>query len=412
MAARKRAKSDKSSREGDLWDALRMVAEEKGIPHEALIKSIESALVLAYKKTSGGRGTVRVSADFETNQFRVYAQKRVVQRVLNPNTEVSWGDARVNNPEVNLGDVVEDEVTPSGFGRIAALTAKQVLFQNLRDAEREQVISEYQDRMGEMFRAIVERTERRNVFVTIGKAEAILPQREQTPGETYRFGDAIFVYVIDVRHSQHGPSITVSRTHPGLVKRLFTREVPEIADGIVEIKSVARDAGQRTKIAVWADNPEVDPVGACVGPRGARVSDVMAELGNEKVDIVRWNEDPIQFVINALSPAQISKVILSENDNLGAHEQNTATVLVAEDQQSLAIGKRGQNVRLAARLTGWRIDIRTEKQYAARQAERLLSGSALEQNNIVRESPDVTDDIFPTDDSSTDTDEVSEGEVA
>lgn len=262
-------------------------------------------------------------------------------------------------------------MTPAGFGRIAAQTAKQVLLQKLKEAEREQVVSEYRDREGQMFRGTVQRLEHGNVILTIGKAEAVLPRREQVPGETYRFGDQLFVYVTDVRESYRGPSITVSRTHPGLMRQLFTLEVPEIADGIVELKSVAREAGQRTKIAVYAENPDVDPVGACVGPRGMRVGKVVAELGNEKVDIVRWNEDPVQYISNALSPAQISKVILKEDPEPGP-ALGTATVIVNEDQQSLAIGKQGQNVRLAARLTGWRIDIRTEKQFAEEQAEKMF----------------------------------------
>jgi N utilization substance protein A len=403
MALRKRATFEQPTRQNALWEALRSVAEEKGIPQDALVASIEGALVSAYKKAFGGTGTVRISADFQNNNFRVFAQKLVVQRALNPNTEVSWKEAKADNPESNLGDIIEREVTPDGFGRIAAQTAKQVLLQNLRDAEREQVVSEYQDRMGEMFRGVVQRTERRNVILSIGKAEAVLPVREQTPGEGYRFGDAIFVYVTDVRPSQQGPSIIVSRTHPGLVRQLFTREVPEIKEGIVELKSVAREAGQRTKIAVYAENPEVDPVGACVGPRGMRVSDVVAELGNEKVDIVRWNEDPIQYISNALSPAQISKVILSEDEEpADSRDKGTATVIVTEEQQSLAIGKQGQNVRLAARLTGWRIDIRTEKQFAEEQAKQLLSGQRANVNKVVRESPDALAGIFqvPGDDES------------
>lgn len=396
MATRKRATFEQPVRQNALWEALRQVAEEKGIPHEVLVASIEGALVSAYKKAFGGTGTVRVTADFENNAFQVFAQKLVVQRAINSNTEVSWKDARSADPTCNLGDVLEREVTPDGFGRIAAQTAKQVLLQNLRDAEREQVVSEYSGRMGEMFRGVVQRTERRDVILNIGKAEAVLPAREQTPGEGYRFGDNIFVYVTDVRSSQHGPSIIVSRTHPGLVRQLFTREVPEIAEGIVELKSVAREAGQRTKIAVLAENVEVDPVGACVGPRGMRVGDVVAELGNEKVDIVRWNEDPIEFISNALSPAQISKVILSEDEEPDSRDKGTATVLVTEEQQSLAIGKQGQNVRLAARLTGWRIDIRTEKQYAEQQADQLLGGEQARTAKVVRESPDALAGIFPT----------------
>jgi N utilization substance protein A len=371
MAAKTRAKSQ-AEQSSEMLEALKHVSDEKGIPVEALIASIEGALVSAYKKAFGGTGAVRIEADFETSEFKVFAQKRVVQRAMNPNVEIAWREAREANPGINLGDTVETEVTPAGFGRIAALTAKQVLLQKLKEAEREQVVSEYRDKEGQMFRGVVQRIERGDVILAIGKAEAVLPRREQVPGEGYRFGDQIYVYVTDVRHSFRGPSISVSRTHPGLVRQLFTREVPEIAEGIVELKNVSREAGQRTKIAVAAENPDVDPVGACVGPRGMRVGKVVGELGNEKVDIVRWHSDPVQYISNALSPAQISKVILREEAEKEGGAHGTATVIVTEDQQSLAIGKQGQNVRLAARLTGWRIDIRTEKQYATEQADKLF----------------------------------------
>jgi N utilization substance protein A len=242
--------------------------------------------------------------------------------------------------------------------------------------------------------------ERGNVVVGIGKAEAILPRREQVQGENYRFGDTLYVYVVEVRSNYRGPSITVSRTHPNLVRQLFVLEVPEIAEDIVELKAVAREAGQRTKIAVAANNPDVDPVGACVGPRGMRVGKVVGELGNEKVDIVRWSADPISFISNALSPAQISKVILLEkhdNTDNENREKGTATVIVAEDQQSLAIGKQGQNVRLAAKLTDWRIDIRTEKQYAEEQAKKMFAGDLEAPIAVsVRESPDELAGIFST----------------
>ena len=393
-----RAKPIKSEAEihSELLTALKRVSDEKGVPVEALVSSIEGALVSAYKKAFGGTGAVRVIADFATSEFRVYAQKLVVQRELNPNTEISWRAARLQNPAINLGETIETEVTPSGFGRIAAQTAKQVLLQKLREAERVQVVSEYQDKSGEMFRGTVQRIERGNVIVAIGKAEAILPKREQVPGENYRFGDTLYVFVVEVRNSMRGPSITVSRTHPGLVRQLFVLEVPEIADGIVELKNVAREAGQRTKIAVAANNPDVDPVGACVGPRGMRVGKVVGELGNEKVDIVRWNTDPILYITNALSPAQITKVILTEEE--GSSSAGTATVIVAEDQQSLAIGKQGQNVRLAAKLTNWRIDIRTEKQFAEEQAKRMFALDApIPRVVTTRESADVYAGIFSTD---------------
>jgi transcription termination/antitermination protein NusA len=396
MAMRKMVKSQAET-QSELLDALKRVSDEKAIPLETLVGSIEGALVSAYKKAYGGTGAVRVKADFAANEFRVFAHKLVMQTALNPNTEVSWREARVDNPGINLGDVVEQEVTPSGFGRIAAQTAKQVLLQKLREAERIQVVSEYADKSGEMFRGAVQRLERGNVIISIGKAEAILPRREQVPGENYRFGESLYVYVVEVRNNMRGPSITVSRTHPGLVRQLFMLEVPEIADGIVDLKAVAREAGQRTKIAVAANNPDVDPVGACVGPRGMRVGKVVAELGNEKVDIVRWNADPILYITNALSPAQISKVILTE-DGHTSNDAGTATVIVAEDQQSLAIGKQGQNVRLAAKLTGWRIDIRTEKQYAEEQAKRMFEVDETPLRPVTtRESKDEHSDIFSVD---------------
>ena len=406
-AAAKQAEREAEER-GLLMEALKRVAEEKNIPVEALIGSIEGALVSAYKKAYGGTGAVRVEANIEQQEFKVFAQKLVVQSVFNPNTEIAWREARLQNDKINLGDGIETEVTPSGFGRIAAQTAKQVLLQKLREAERVQVASEYANKSGQMFRGIVSRMERGDVILTIGKAEAVLPRKEMVQGEHYAIGRALYVFVVEVRQNLRGPAIKVSRTHPGLVRQMFTLEVPEIGDGIVELKNVAREPGQRTKIAVAADNPDVDPVGACIGPRGGRVQKVLDELGNEKVDIVRWNSDPIIYISNALSPAQIAKVILteqstpkfsahgsekreenSENENDRDEGRNsdrnserdeaprdnslgTATVIVSEDQQSLAIGKQGQNVRLAARLTGWRIDIRTEKQYAEEQAKRMF----------------------------------------
>ncbi len=390
MALAKVAKKTEDESRAEMLEALKNVSEEKNIPVETLIESIEGALVSAYKRAFGGTGTVRIAADFANNEFRVFAQKLVVQRAINTNTEVSWKEAREQDPSVNLGDVMEREVTPAGFGRIAALTAKQVLMQKLREAERVQVVSEYSDKQGQLFRGVVQRVERGDVIMQVGKAEAMLPRKEQAQGEAYRFGETYFVFVVDVRQGYRGPSIIVSRTHPGLVRQLFTREVPEISDGIVELKAVAREAGQRSKIAVAASNPDVDPVGACVGPRGNRVAKVVAELGNEKVDIVRWHEDPIVYITNALSPAQISKVILVEEES----GTGTATVIVGEDQQSLAIGKQGQNVRLAAKLTGWRIDIRTEKQFAEEQAKKMFSqGTPIPAGNV-RESAGVLDQLF------------------
>ncbi len=403
MALAKAPKKTEQESRSEMLDALKMVSEEKNIPVETLIESIEGALVSAYKRAFGGTGTVRIAADFEKSDFRVFAQKLVVQRAQNDNTEVEWRVAREQDASVNLGDVMEREVTPVDFGRIAALTAKQVLMQKLREAERSQIVSEYADKQGQLFRGVVQRIERGDAILEVGKAEAMLPRKEQAQGESYRFGESYFVFVVDVRQGYRGPSIIVSRTHPGLVRQLFTREVPEIADGIVEINAVAREAGQRSKIAVSASNPDVDPVGACVGPRGSRVSKVVGELGNEKVDIVRWNEDPILYITNALSPAQIAKVITVADDT----GTGTATVIVAEDQQSLAIGKQGQNVRLAAKLTGWRIDIRTEKQYAEEQAKKMFQyGTPVPAAPaMVRESESEFDQLFKVGDDAISPDE-------
>lgn len=399
MAAKAKPVKTEAEVHGNMLEALQSVADEQNVPVEAIIDSIEGALVSAYKRAYGGTGAIRVAHNFETSEFRVFTQKRVVQTVENPDIEIAWREARVGNPDINLGDEVEKEVTPSGFGRIAAQTAKQVLMQRLREAVRFQVASEYADKSGHAFRGTVLRLERGDVIVQVGKAEAVMPRREQVPGEHYRFGETIYVYVLDVRTGFRGPQVRVSRTHPGLVQQLFEREVPEIAEDIVQLKAVAREAGQRTKIAVAASNPDVDPVGACVGPRGNRVGKVVAELGNEKVDIVRWNADPITFISNALSPAQILKVILTDDKGKDGEAEGTATVIVAEDQQSLAIGKQGQNVRLAAKLTHWRIDIRTEKQLAEEQAKKMFDASygQLEAPTVVSESKDEHADLFSLD---------------
>lgn len=398
MAIAKKVVKTEQEIRSEMLDALKMVSEEKNIPVETLVESIEGALVSAYKRAFGGVGQVRIEADFARSDFRVYATKLVVQKVVNPNTEVAWREAREQDPDVNLGDYMEREVTPAGFGRVAALTAKQVLMQKLREVERVQVASEYADKQGQLFRGTVSRLERGDVIMQVGKAEALLPRKEQALGESYRTGESFFVFVVDIRRDSalRGPALVVSRTHPGLLRNLFTREVPEIAEGIVELKAVAREAGQRSKIGVWAQNPDVDPVGACVGPRGNRVAKVVGELGQEKVDIVRWNADPAQFITNALSPARVLSVQLKEDRN--AVGPGTATVIVSEDQQSLAIGKQGQNVRLAAKLTGWRIDVRTEKQFAEEQAKKMFSvGAPIAPSATVTSISSPLDSLFKLD---------------
>jgi len=344
----------------NLIDALQQIEREKDIPVEVLVETIEAALVSAYKKHFGVGGSIRVDLDWQTSGFRVFAEKAVVEKVTHPPTEISLAEARRIRAGAQLGDLVEVEVTPDNFGRIAAQTAKQVVVQRIREAERDILYQEFADRLGEVVTGVVQRTEKRNVLVAINKAEAILPPQEQMPVDEYRFGDRLKLYVLDVRKTSRQPQIIVSRTHPGLLRRLFEMEVPEIHEGVVELKSVAREAGLRSKVAVAARDPNVDPVGACVGHRGSRVQAITNELGNEKIDIIRWSSDPTEYIAEALSPAKISRVVMNP-------EGTAALVIVPDDQQSLAIGRAGQNVRLAARLTGWKLDIRSVSQVQAEE---------------------------------------------
>lgn len=351
----------------DFLDALRQIEKEKEIPVEVLLSTLESALETAYKKNYAASGDVRVRVSSSKGGFHVYCEKDVVEEVENEHTEICIDEARTYDPEVKVGDVIELEVTPADFGRIAAQTAKQVVVQRIREAERERVYEEYGERVGEVLTCTVQRREQRNVFVNLGKIEAVLPPAEQVPTEPYRFNDRLKVYVLEVRRTPKGPQVVVSRTHPSLIRRLFELEVPEISEGIVTIKSVAREPGARTKVAVYSTDDKVDAMGSCVGHRGTRVQSIVNELYGEKIDIVRWNENIDKFIGEALSPAKAVSVKIDE-------EAKTALVIVPDSQLSLAIGKSGQNVRLAARLTGWRIDIRSEAQIA----RAALSGEDLE----------------------------------
>lgn len=341
----------------DFLDALRQIEKEKEIPLEVLLSTIESALETAYKKNFAATGDVHVRVSSSKGGFHVFCEKDVVEVVENSHTEIGIEEARKHDPNIKAGDVIEIEVTPENFGRIAAQTAKQVVVQRIREAERERVYEEFGDRVGEVLTCTVQRREQRNVFVNLGKVEAILPPAEQVSTEPYRFNDRLKVYVLEVRRTPKGPQVVVSRTHPSLIRRLFELEVPEIAEGIVTIKSVAREPGARTKVAVASSDEKVDAMGACVGHRGTRVQSVVNELYGEKIDIVRWNERIDKFIGEALSPAKSVSVTCDE-------ETKTALVVMPDSQLSLAIGKSGQNVRLAARLTGWRIDIRSELQLA------------------------------------------------
>ncbi|MDD3706366.1 MAG: transcription termination factor NusA [Clostridiaceae bacterium] len=340
---------------GEFLQALEQIGKEKGISKELLIDAIDVALVSAFKKNFGTSQNVKVEINRETGEVDVYALKTIVEEVENDFMHISLQEAKSINKNYEIGDIVEMKVTPKNFGRIAAQTAKQVVVQRIREAERGIIFDEYINRENEIVTGLVQRKEKNSVFIDLGKTEAILGPGEQTPNEVYNNGDRIKTYIVEVKKTTKGPQIVLSRTHPGLVKRLFELEVPEIQSGVVEIKSIAREAGSRTKIAVLSHNENIDPVGACVGQRGQRVQVIVDELRGEKIDIIQWSSDPELFVGSALSPAKVISVTVDK-------ETNAARVVVGDSQLSLAIGKEGQNARLAAKLTGWKIDIKSQSQ--------------------------------------------------
>ena len=344
----------------DFISAIQELGKEKGIEPELLYQAVEDALVAAYKKNSNTNQNVRVDMNKETGEIHVYAQRTVVESDPIDETEMSLEDAQAIDARYVVGDIVETEVTPKNFGRIAAQNAKQVVVQRIREAERGQVYERFQSRAQDIVTGIIERQENKNVYIDLGKVEAILTPNEQIPGEIYQYHDRMKTFIVEVKRSTKGPQIVVSRTHPGLLKRLFELEVPEIHDGIVEIKSVAREPGMRSKISVYTADENVDPVGACVGHKGMRVQTIVNELRGEKIDIVKYSEDPAQYVANALSPAKVVSTNVNEAEKI-------CRVVVPDYQLSLAIGKEGQNARLAAKLTGWKIDIKSESQ--AREEE-------------------------------------------
>ncbi|NLY30102.1 MAG: transcription termination/antitermination protein NusA [Firmicutes bacterium] len=350
----------------EVMSALNELEKERGITKEIILEAIEAAITTAYKRNYGTAQNVRVEVDENTGEINVYARKVVVDEVTDDSLEISLQEAQAMDPNYKLDDVVDVEVTPEDFGRIAAQTAKQVVIQRIREAERALIYDEFRNREGDVVTGIVQRRENRNVIIDLGKVEAVLAPSDQMPGEPLTQGSRIKVYISEVRQTGKGPQIAVSRTHPGLVLRLFEMEVPEIYDGTVEIKAVAREAGARTKVAVYSRDPNVDPVGACVGPRGMRVQAVVSELRGEKIDIIPWAPIEEEFVANALSPANVVKTYLDESTK-------TARAVVPDNHLSLAIGKEGQNARLAARLTGWRIDIKSQEQMA-----QLLAKEAFE----------------------------------
>ena len=339
----------------ELMGALDELEREKNISKETLLDAIEQSLIQAYKNHFGKADNVHVTINRETGDFSVYADRRVVEFVEDPAEEVSLVEAQKQNTNAEVGDILKVPVHSDKFGRIATQNAKNVILQKIREEERKVLFDQYHGNEKEVVTGIVQRVVGHNVSVNLGKADAILAENEQVKGETFKPTERIKVYILEVKDTPKGPRILVSRTHPGLVKRLFESEVAEVKDGTVEIKSIAREAGSRTKLAVWSNDPDVDPVGACVGVNGARVSAIVNELRGEKIDIINWDENPAILIENALSPAKVIAIMADP-------DEKTALVVVPEYQLSLAIGKEGQNARLAARLTGFKIDIKSETQ--------------------------------------------------
>jgi N utilization substance protein A len=352
-----------------LIDVLQFISKERNIPFEMLLEALEAALLTAYKRHFGSDANALVSVDRQTGEYRVFHRRTVVEGTpQDPKLEISAKEA---GEPYQPGDFYDEEVTPKDFGRIAAQTAKQVIVQRIREAERDTVYNKYARKLNDLVTGTVQRYEQRNMYVLLeGRDEAILPLSEQVPGETFRINDFVRAYVLDVRKSPKGPQVVLSRAAEGLVQRLLELEVPEIADGVVEIMAIAREAGSRSKVAVRSLRPEVDPIGACLGPKSSRIANVSDNLRGEKIDVIRWDADPQTFIMNALAPAKVIGVELFEDDGV-------ALVIVPDYQLSLAIGRDGQNVRLAARLTGWRLDITSESEanearerYLAERAER------------------------------------------
>ena len=373
-----------------LFEACEELERERGISKEVLIASLCDAMVAAYKKHMHIKEADNIEAilDEQSGEIGVFSTKLVVDEVEDPDTQITLADAKDIVEDVEVGDEIKIEVTPEQFGRIAAQSAKQVITQRIRDAERNNILNEFLEKKGTLVTGIIQRVENRNVIVNIGKTDAIMPQKEQIPGEYYKPGNRIRVFVLNVKETTRLPQVIVSHAHAEIVRELFELEVPEIEDGIVEIKSISREAGYRTKIAVWSNDPEVDCVGACIGPRGSRIQTIVSELKNEKIDIVRYSEDPVEYIVNALSPARVVSVDILADDEF-AHE---AMVVVPDDQLSLAIGREGQNVRLAHKLTGWKIDIKSVSQME-RAEEQNISNYEETPEEIADEAVEEVDEL-------------------
>ena len=339
----------------EFFEALEELSIEKGISKAYLLDAIESALLTAYKKNFNSQENVKIVIDEEKASIKVYSLKEVVEEVFDPAIEICITNVK-GRKKPQLGDIVEVEITPKDFGRISAQTAKQVIVQKIREAEREIVFTEYADRQGEIVSGLIQRVEKNIMIVDLGRIEGIMTINEQIAGEEYKVNDKIKAYVLEIQKNQKGvPQMLISRTHPGFVRRLFELEIPEIYEGLIEIKNIVREAGSRTKIAVYSKDMNIDPVGSCVGPRGIRIQNILNELRDEKIDVVEWSEDPVQYIASALSPATVLAVDINE-------AEMTSKVVVPDSQLSLAIGKDGQNARLSAKLTGWKIDIKSESQ--------------------------------------------------
>ena len=337
--------------------ALEELEKEKGIKKEYLLEAIETALVTAYKRNFDSLENVRVEMDHQTGATHVYAIKEVMEKANDEDTEISLKEAQKINPDLKEGDTVETEIVPRDFGRIAAQTAKQVIIQKLREVEREIVYNEFNERKGEIVSGLIQKADHNIVVMDLGKLEGVMPLKEQIPTEHYKVNDKIKGYVLDVEKGAKGaPQVIVSRSHPDFVRKLLEFEIPEIYEGVIEIKSVSRDPGYRSKVAVYSPDQNIDPVGSCVGQKGVRIQNVINELNGEKIDVIEWNEDPSIYIASALLPAKILAVVIKE-------EEKFEQVVVPDDQLSLAIGKSGQNARLAARLTNWKIDIKSETQF-------------------------------------------------
>jgi N utilization substance protein A len=365
----------------DFYAAISQIAAERGIPKEAIIGQVEKALVTAYRRTLGNNPPpieITVRLDPQTGLADVFAEKQVVEEVFDDRFEIDYVDAKRFKSDVEVGETIVVKSTPNDFGRIAAQTAKQVILQGIKEVEREHVYGEYMDREGELVTATVQRIAKGNVILEMGKAEAILPPKEQVDSDRYYHGQRIKVYMMEIRREERGPRLIVSRAHKNLITRLFEMEVPEIYNGTVEIKSIAREPGLRTKAAVQARQEGIDPVGSCVGMRGIRIQNIVNELNGEKIDVVQWSSDPKEFIANALSPAQVVEVQLRE-------DEHAATVIVPDKQLSLAIGKEGQNVRLAAKLTGWRIDIKSATALLDEEREAAEARDAAEAEALATE---------------------------